>query len=101
MLETRARGQASFWLASGPLHLVGESFFNQKTDKIVARAKVPVIIETDPAKMRPVDEPILVGDNSLLRKHTGWAPKISVDGIIDDVLEFWREQIAFYGINKV
>jgi GDP-4-dehydro-6-deoxy-D-mannose reductase len=43
-------------------------------------------ISSDPALTRPVDVPILIGDNSKLKQATGWSPRYSVDDIIDDLI---------------
>jgi GDP-4-dehydro-6-deoxy-D-mannose reductase len=59
-------------------------------DGLVARARVPVRIETDLQRMRPHDFPFLVGDASRLRDATGWAPEISFDQMLDDLLNYWR-----------
>lgn len=48
-------------------------------------------IEVDPRKLRPSDEPIVVGDNRKLRKDCGWAPKISMEKTLEDTLEYWRK----------
>jgi GDP-4-dehydro-6-deoxy-D-mannose reductase len=48
----------------------------------------------DPQRLRPSDEPILVGDNSKLCAITGWAPEISMERIVDELLAFWRARIA-------
>jgi GDP-4-dehydro-6-deoxy-D-mannose reductase len=43
-------------------------------------------ITADPALSRPVDVPVQVGNNSKLRRATGWAPRRSRDDIIDDLI---------------
>lgn len=57
---------------------------------LIARARVPVRVENDPARMRPHDTPVLVGDITRLRAATGWSPTISFDRMLDDLLEYWR-----------
>jgi GDP-4-dehydro-6-deoxy-D-mannose reductase len=59
-------------------------------DALRARARVPVRVEVDPARMRPNDIPVLVGDPTRLRKATGWVPRISFDQMMTDLLEYWR-----------
>lgn len=61
-------------------------------EALVARARTPVRIEQDPARMRPSDIPILVGDATRLRQATGWAPTVPFAQMLDDLLEFWRSQ---------
>lgn len=55
-------------------------------DRVLKRLGVHAEISTDPALTRPSDVPVLVGDNAKLRSATGWAPRCSVDDIIDDVI---------------
>jgi GDP-4-dehydro-6-deoxy-D-mannose reductase len=43
-------------------------------------------ITSDPALARPIDVPVLVGDNSKLRRATGWAPRRTRDDIIRDLI---------------
>ena len=54
--------------------------------RLLALAEVDLQIEEDPALMRPVDVPVLVGDNSRLRAATGWQPQIALDDTLRDVL---------------
>ena len=59
-------------------------------DALVARARVQVRVETDPALMRPSDTPIVLGDPTRLREATGWRPEVSFDQTLDDLLTYWR-----------
>lgn len=63
-------------------------------DSLVARAKVPVRVESDPARMRPSDVRFLAGNFSRLERATGWRPQISFDRMLDDLLNYWREQAS-------
>jgi len=63
-------------------------------DGLVARARVKVRIETDPALLRPSDTPIVLGDATRLREATGWQPEISFDRTLDDLLNYWRSVIV-------
>lgn len=60
-------------------------------DGLVARAKVPIEVVTDPARFRPVDVPIVVGSYARLAALTGWSPSIPLDKTLDDLLEWWRQ----------
>jgi len=61
-------------------------------DELVARARVAVRVEPDPARMRPSDLPVLAGDPSRLRQATGWQPEIPPARMLDDLLAYWRSQ---------
>jgi GDP-4-dehydro-6-deoxy-D-mannose reductase len=54
--------------------------------RLLALAEVDLRTEEDPSLMRPVDVPVLVGDNSRLRAATGWSPQIPLDDTLRDVL---------------
>jgi GDP-4-dehydro-6-deoxy-D-mannose reductase len=61
-------------------------------DALVARAQVAVRIESDQGLFRVSDTPAFVGDTRRLREATGWAPRISFDRLLDDLLGYWRGQ---------
>lgn len=62
-------------------------------DALLKRSRVPVEIALDPARLRPHDNPVLVGDPARLRAATGWAPLIGFDRMLDDLLEYWRTAV--------
>jgi len=55
-------------------------------DRVLARLGISAEIVSDSAFVRPIDVPMLVGDNTKLRQATGWGPKRSIDDIIDDLI---------------
>lgn len=58
----------------------------QVLDHVRARVGVPSPIEVDPALVRPVDVPSLVGDPRKLMDTTGWRVTRAFDDIIDDLI---------------
>lgn len=66
-------------------------------DQLVALSKVGITVQTDPALMRPVDVPELVGDNTKIQRDTGWKPEIPLEQTLSDVLAYWRKQMPFFG----
>ena len=61
-------------------------------DLLLARARVPVTVKVDPARYRPNDTPLLLGDPSRLRADLGWTAEIPLEQTLDDLLEYWRTQ---------
>jgi len=49
-------------------------------------------IETDPARLRPIDADLQVPDCSKFKAHTGWEPVIPFEQTMSDLLEYWRGQ---------
>jgi GDP-4-dehydro-6-deoxy-D-mannose reductase len=56
-------------------------------------AGVPVDVFVDPARVRPVDQPLLVADASKLRLATGWKPSFSIEQTLADMLDDWRKAL--------
>lgn len=54
--------------------------------------KVKIEIRQDPAKMRPTEVPVLIGDNTKIHGATGWRPVITLKQSLQDILDFWRRQ---------
>ena len=61
-------------------------------EKLLARARVPIRVRVDPARLRPSDVPLLLGDASRLRE-LAWAPEIPLDRTLDDILDYWRSHV--------
>ncbi len=49
-------------------------------------------IETDPALLRPTDEPIIYGDSTRLKKDTGWKQQYSLEETIQDMLRYLKKK---------
>ncbi len=61
-------------------------------DGIIALARVPVTVEVDPARFRPHDTPVIVGDPGRLKRETGWEPRVPLTQTLADLLDYWRDQ---------
>jgi GDP-4-dehydro-6-deoxy-D-mannose reductase len=59
-------------------------------DRLIARARVTVRIRIDPARYRPNDTPLLLGDPTRIRERLGWTARIPLDQSVDDLLAHWR-----------
>lgn len=54
--------------------------------RVLALVGIDARLQSDPSLVRPVDVPALVGDAGKLRAATGWAPRHTLDTIIDDLI---------------
>jgi GDP-4-dehydro-6-deoxy-D-mannose reductase len=61
-------------------------------DRLLAMTESPMELVTDPARHRPVDIPVLLGDSSRLRATTGWAPTFTIDDTLRDLLADCRKR---------
>jgi GDP-4-dehydro-6-deoxy-D-mannose reductase len=51
-------------------------------------------LRRDPKRMRPSDTPVVVGDNTRLRSLGNWQQQYDLKQSLQDVLDYWREQVA-------
>ena len=62
-------------------------------DRLIELSGAKVKIEQDPARLRPSDVPVLIGDCTKFREVTGWKPEIPYDKTLADMLDYWRGKI--------
>jgi GDP-4-dehydro-6-deoxy-D-mannose reductase len=63
-------------------------------DGLVALARVPVDIQTDPGLFRPNDNPLVLGDPARIEQETGWHAEIPIERTLGDLLDHWRGRVA-------
>ena len=63
-------------------------------DLYLGLARIPLEVRQDPERMRPADEPILLGDNTKLCDATGWQPQVPIEESARRILEHWRAVVA-------
>jgi GDP-4-dehydro-6-deoxy-D-mannose reductase len=93
----------AYWLALQKCQL-GETYniCSEKTRKVQEvldillslSKKKQIIVKQDPARMRPSDVEILLGNCSKFKKATGWKPEIPFERTMADLLDYWRESLA-------
>jgi len=49
--------------------------------------------ETDPARLRPNDVPVVEGDATRLRSELGWVPRFDLDQTLRETLDWWRAEV--------
>ncbi|NLA35939.1 MAG: NAD-dependent epimerase/dehydratase family protein [Actinobacteria bacterium] len=62
-------------------------------ERLIALATRPMELVSDQALLRPVDIPILLGDNDKLRAATGWQPVYSIDQTLSDLMDDCRSRL--------
>ncbi|HWD09287.1 MAG TPA: GDP-mannose 4,6-dehydratase [Actinomycetota bacterium] len=91
----------AYWLAlekgtPGDVYNIGSGdapSIQEVLDRLLALTDATVEVRQVPEKMRPSDVEILISDSSKFRSATGWEPKISVDQMLADTLDYWRERV--------
>lgn len=59
-------------------------------DGLLACSGIDVTVEFDPARARPSDNPLLLGDPLRIRAAVGWTPEIPLSRTLSDLLDYWR-----------
>ncbi len=78
-------GQA-YNVGSGRAHSIGEIL-----EMLLGHTKASIQVREDPARLRPVDVPLLVADTSRLQTDTGWQPAIEIVDALEQTLQYWRK----------
>jgi GDP-4-dehydro-6-deoxy-D-mannose reductase len=61
--------------------------------KMLSRmAKTKVVTLVDKSKMRIIDDPLFLGDNSKIRA-LGWKPETPLEKTLSDTFEYWRRKL--------
>lgn len=50
-------------------------------------------VQYDPAKARPSDLPVLIGDATKFKSETGWSTQITFEQSLEDLLNDWRARV--------
>jgi len=78
--------------AEGPVNVCSgrPRALREVVERLVELCSAEVSMELDPALVRSVDPPHVVGDPTRVRELTGWEPRLDLDRSLRDVLEEWR-----------
>ena len=63
-------------------------------DILLSMARVKPRVEVDRSRLRPSDNPRILGSHARLTAETGWTPAIPIEQTLADVLDHWRRVIA-------
>ena len=88
-LMERGAARRPYNVCSGTAYLIRDLL-----ESLLALARVPMRVEIDAARMRPSDNPVVLGDNSRIRREVGWVPEIGIAQTLEDLLAYWREHLA-------
>ena len=61
-------------------------------NKFLEMSDADIEVRIDLKKLRPSDEPVILGDNSKIKRDCGWQPKIPIEKTLKDILNYWREK---------
>lgn len=88
LLLRHGRRGRPYNVCRGEAHRVGDLL-----EMLLRRATVAIRVEVEPARLRPGDNPVVVGSAARLRAETGWEPRIPMEQTLEDLLAYWRSVI--------
>jgi len=88
-LAERGQPHRPYNVCSGRAHRIGDLL-----DILLSAVRVRVKVELDPARLRPSDNPVVLGSPARIIEETGWQPAIPIEQTLSDLLAFWRAAIA-------
>jgi len=62
-------------------------------DILLSLSNVPIRVEVDPKRFRPLDIPELSGECRILHQEMGLAPEYSLEQTLNDLLNEWRQRV--------
>lgn len=84
-LAERGQPGLPYNVCSGRAHTI-----RSLLDILLSLARVRVRVQVDPARLRPSDNPVILGSHARLTRDTGWTPVIPIEQTLSDLLEHWR-----------
>ena len=63
-------------------------------DLLLTFAGTSIQLREDPARLRPVDVPLLEADTSRLRADTNWKPAVQFELALQQTLDYWRTVVT-------
>jgi GDP-4-dehydro-6-deoxy-D-mannose reductase len=76
-------------ICSGRAYRIGDLL-----EMLLALAKTKIRVASDPARLRPSDNPVMLGNPSRIGTDVGWHPTIAIADTLKDLLEYWRRRVA-------
>lgn len=76
-----------FNIGSGEAHSLKELL-----EYIISLSTVPISVEVDPARFRPIDNPFICCDNSFIMKELGWKPRFNVFDALNEMYHYWLNE---------
>jgi len=89
LLVERGQPERPYNVCSGRAYVVKDLL-----DMLIGMSPAALRLQSDPDRVRPSDNPIVLGNNSRIRQEAGWAPAIPIEQTLADLLDYWRLKVA-------
>ncbi|MDE7311949.1 MAG: GDP-mannose 4,6-dehydratase [Eubacterium sp.] len=88
LLAQRGQAGETYNVGSGHAARIGDIL-----KLVLERTAAEICVKEDPAKIRPLDVPVIEADITKLKRLTGWEPKISLEQTVSETLDAWRTEV--------
>jgi GDP-4-dehydro-6-deoxy-D-mannose reductase len=89
LLAEKGQPHRPYNVCSGRAYRIGDLL-----EMLLARAQRSIRTVVDPSRLRPSDQPLILGDPSRARADCGWQATIPIEATLNDLLDYWRQRIA-------
>jgi GDP-4-dehydro-6-deoxy-D-mannose reductase len=89
MLFESGRPRRPYNICTGTPRRVGDLL-----QMLLGFCRTSIRTSVDEARLRPVDNPIVVGDPSRIAAEVGWQARIPIERTLEDLLDYWRLRVA-------
>ena len=88
ILMERGRPRVPYNVCRGEAYRVGDLL-----ETLLRGSRVRITVTEDPARLRPSDNPVVLGSAERLTADTGWGPGIPIEQTLSDLLDYWRSEL--------
>jgi GDP-4-dehydro-6-deoxy-D-mannose reductase len=88
MLMARGRPHRPYNVCSGRGVRIGDLL-----DLLLTRTTIRVRVQIDPERLRPSDNPVVVGTPERIEDEVGWRAELPIERTLGDLLDHWRAAI--------
>jgi GDP-4-dehydro-6-deoxy-D-mannose reductase len=88
-IAERGTGGRVYNVCAGQAYRIGDIL-----EMLLAQSRVAIEVRHDPARYRPHDSPLVLGDRSRVTNELGWAPAIPIQRTLADLLAYWRLAVS-------
>jgi GDPmannose 4,6-dehydratase len=82
---------------AGEYYNIGGTFTCSVNEMLVYLLSLSTVknikVETETARLRPIDADLQVPDTAKFTEHTGWKPTITFEQTMQDLLGYWRDRV--------
>ena len=89
MLVGAGRPQRPYNICTGHAYRIGDLL-----ETFLGLARTRITVSVDPARLRPSDNPVVVGDPSRTATETGWRASVPIEHTLKDLLDYWRSRLV-------